>query len=67
LILLPLFQASDIGVVLELSNIRTSITDFDETEKGVHTMDTLGGNQQNPKKMMSILWTPSEYNKIRKR
>ena len=41
----PLFRASDIGVVLEISNIRTSIMDFDESEKVVHTMHTLGGNQ----------------------
>ncbi len=41
----PLFRASDIGVVLEISNIRTSIMDFDESEKVVHSMNTLGGNQ----------------------
>ena len=41
----PLFRASDIGVVLEISNIRTSIMDFDDSEKVVHTMHTLGGNQ----------------------
>jgi prophage antirepressor-like protein len=28
----PLFRASDIGVVLELSNIRATIVDFDESE-----------------------------------
>ena len=42
----PLFRASDIGVVLELSNIRMSIADFDESEKVVSTTDTLGGNQE---------------------
>ena len=42
----PLFRASDIGVVLEISNIRTSIMDFDESEKVVHSMNTLGGNQE---------------------
>lgn len=41
----PLFRASDIGVVLEISNIRTSVMDFDESEKVVHSMNTLGGNQ----------------------
>ena len=41
----PLFRANDIGTVLEIVNIRTSINDFDETEKVVHTMDTLGGTQ----------------------
>ena len=42
----PLFRASDVGVVLEISNIRTSIMDFDESEKVVHSMNTLGGNQE---------------------
>ena len=42
----PLFRASDIGTVLEISNIRTSINNFNETEKVVHTMVTLGGSQQ---------------------
>jgi len=42
----PLFRASDIGAVLEISNIRTSIMDFDESEKVVHSMNTLGGNQE---------------------
>jgi prophage antirepressor-like protein len=42
----PLFRASDVGVVLEISNIRTSIMDFDDSEKVVHTMHTLGGNQE---------------------
>jgi len=41
----PLFRASDIGVVLGIANIRTSILHFDESEKDVHTMDTLGGEQ----------------------
>ncbi len=43
----PLFRASDIGIVLEISNIRTSIQDFDNSEKhGVHTMDIIGRNQE---------------------
>jgi hypothetical protein len=42
----PLFRASDIGVVLELSNIRATIVDFDESEKVVNKVDTLGGNQE---------------------
>jgi len=41
----PLFRASDIGNVLEMGNVRTSISNFDDTEKVVHTMDTLGGKQ----------------------
>ena len=39
----PLFRASDIGVVLDIANIRTSIQYFDDTERHVHTMDTSTG------------------------
>jgi len=42
----PLFRASDIGEVLEMGNIRTSIQNFDNTEKRVHTMDTSTGPKQ---------------------
>lgn len=42
----PLFRASDIGAVLGITNIHTSIKDFDQTEKVIHTMDTLGGPQE---------------------
>jgi prophage antirepressor-like protein len=42
----PLFRASDIGEVLEMGNIRTSIVDFDSSEKVVQVMDSLGGAQQ---------------------
>lgn len=42
----PMFRASDIGVVLELSNIRATIIDFDESEKVVNKVDTLGGAQE---------------------
>jgi len=42
----PLFRANDIATILEISNIRTTITDFDETEKVLTNSDTLGGNQQ---------------------
>lgn len=41
----PLFRASDIGVVLEMANIRQSILNFDSTEKVVILTDTLGGEQ----------------------
>lgn len=41
----PLFRASDIGLVLDMGNIRTTINDFNETEKVVHSMDTPGGLQ----------------------
>lgn len=42
----PLFRASDIGTVLEMSNIRATIIDFDESEKVVHKTPTLGGLQE---------------------
>jgi prophage antirepressor-like protein len=42
----PLFRASDIGLILEVSNIRSSIQDFDDSEKVVHKADTLGGQQE---------------------
>ena len=42
----PLFRASDIGIVLEISQIRSVIRDFNETEKVVHSMHTLGGEQK---------------------
>jgi len=42
----PLFRASDIGAVLEMGNIRTSIVEFDSSEKVVQVMDSLGGAQQ---------------------
>jgi prophage antirepressor-like protein len=41
----PLFRASDIGNILDITNIRTSIKDFTDREKVVHTMTTSGGNQ----------------------
>lgn len=41
----PLFRAGDIGEVLGMSNIRSHITDFDESEKVVKHIDTRGGNQ----------------------
>lgn len=43
----PLFRASDIGEVLEMGNIRTSIQNFNESERcDVHTMDIIGRPQQ---------------------
>ena len=42
----PLFRASDVGVVLDIASIRSVIRDFDESEKVVHTMHTLGGTQE---------------------
>jgi len=42
----PLFRASDIGTVLGLLNIHASIKDFDNSEKVINTIDTLGGPQE---------------------
>ena len=42
----PLFRASDVGVVLDITSIRSVLRDFDESEKVVHTMHTLGGTQE---------------------
>ena len=42
----PLFRASDVGVVLDIASIRSVLRDFDESEKVVHTMHTLGGTQE---------------------
>jgi prophage antirepressor-like protein len=42
----PIFRASDVGVVLDIASIRSVLRDFDESEKVVHTMHTLGGTQE---------------------
>ena len=42
----PLFRANDIGEILEMGNIRSSIQNFDNTEKHVHSMDTSTGPKQ---------------------
>ena len=41
----PLFKASDVGKVLGIKNIHTSIIDFDEDEKSLRTTYTLGGEK----------------------
>ena len=42
----PLFRANDIGEILEMGNIRSTIQHFDNTEKRVHSMDTSTGPKQ---------------------
>jgi prophage antirepressor-like protein len=42
----PLFRASDIGEILEMSNIRAHIANFDDTERRVNTIDTSTGPKQ---------------------
>lgn len=41
----PLFRASEIGDLLDMVNIRATISSFDEDEKGVNIIDTPGGQQ----------------------
>jgi prophage antirepressor-like protein len=41
----PLFRASDIGIILDISSIRSVIREFNDSEKVVHTMHTKGGSQ----------------------
>ncbi|MBT2736594.1 phage antirepressor [Bacillus sp. ISL-7] len=40
------FVAKDVTTVLDIKNPRTSLALLDEDEKGVHSMDTLGGKQE---------------------
>jgi prophage antirepressor-like protein len=40
----PLFRASDIGLILEISNIRSSTMEFDETEKVNRTANSSTGD-----------------------
>ena len=42
----PLFRANEIGNILEITNVRTSITSFDHDEKVVRITSTLGGPQE---------------------
>ena len=42
----PLFRASDIGLILEISNIRSSTMEFDETEKVTRTANSSTGEKQ---------------------
>src|SRR5215210_3108979 len=40
----PLFSAVDIGNILEYSNIRSTITDYDDSERKVMNIDTKTGS-----------------------
>lgn len=42
----PWFVANDVCAVLEIKNPRTALGKLEADEKGVHTVDTLGGMQQ---------------------
>jgi anti-repressor protein len=52
----PWFIAVDVAAILGLGNGRSSLALLDEDEKGVHTMDTLGGAQQ-----LAIVSEPGLY------
>ena len=52
----PWFIAVDVASILGLGNGRSSLALLDEDEKGVHTMDTLGGAQQ-----LAIVSEPGLY------
>lgn len=41
----PWFVANDVAAILELDNPRPSLALLDDDERGVHTVDTLGGPQ----------------------
>jgi prophage antirepressor-like protein len=41
----PLFQANQVGKLLEIRNIHTTIRDFDNDEKVIQSVHTLGGTQ----------------------
>jgi prophage antirepressor-like protein len=43
---IPLFRADEVGRVLGLKEIRSSLRNFDEDEKGVFTVPTRGGPQE---------------------
>jgi len=49
----------DVCGILGLANMRSSLAALDEDEKGVHTMDTLGGNQE-----MTVISEPGLYSLI---
>lgn len=55
----PWVVAKDVCDILELGNHRSSLALLDDDEKGVHTVDTLGGSQQ-----VSIINEPGLYSLI---
>lgn len=55
----PWFVAKDVCDILELANVSRSLARLDEDEKGLHTVNTLGGRQQ-----LSIVNEPGIYSLI---
>ncbi|MBB3103785.1 Bro-N domain-containing protein [Azomonas macrocytogenes] len=43
---LPWFVAADVCAAINITNYRNAVEKLDEDEKGVHSIDTLGGTQQ---------------------
>jgi prophage antirepressor-like protein len=42
----PLYQANQVGIILDLRNIHDSLQDYDDTEKVLLTIQTNGGRQK---------------------
>jgi len=55
----PWFMAKDVCQILDLINVHSSLAMLDQDEKGIHTMDTLGGKQA-----VSIINESGLYNLI---
>lgn len=55
----PWFVAADVAVILDLGNPRPSLALLDDDERGVHTLDTLGGPQS-----LTIISEPGLYSLI---
>lgn len=55
----PWFVAADVCIVLEFGNLHSSLALLDEDEKGLHSMETLGGQQE-----FKIISEPGLYSLI---
>jgi prophage antirepressor-like protein len=55
----PLFNAADVGMVLGLGNVRSSLAGLDQDMKAVQILDTPGGQQS-----MSFLTEPGLYHLV---
>lgn len=42
----PWFVAADVATILDMGNVHSSLALLDDDEKGVHTVETLGGTQR---------------------
>lgn len=55
----PWFVARDVAAILGLGNVHSSLATLDDDEKGIHTVETLGGSQQ-----VSVVSEPGLYSLI---